>query len=103
MELVQAYVSNNAFDKPLLARSEIPDVFLEEHYVCCKLFCDLQVDTIERNISLYNHMTTEDSEFLYQQQQHLAQTFINQFGLRPIPKQRKLVKPSADFGMKVLL
>ncbi len=99
---VSFVAAKESFDKPLYARENIPEAFMEQHYECCKLFCDFQTETIEKNISLYQHMSVDDSELLYYQQEQLAQDFVEQFGLGPIQKRHKLMKPWTDSNMKVL-
>ncbi|XP_030042009.1 cap-specific mRNA (nucleoside-2'-O-)-methyltransferase 2 [Microcaecilia unicolor] len=81
-------------DKSLFPHHVIPESFLKVHKQCCSFFHKHQIETINENIRLFEHMTEEDLTQLNTLRDCAVAYFLQKYNLKYICRKDWLVKKS---------
>lgn len=80
--------------KALFPHHVIPTSFLQQHEACCTFFHKHQLETISKNIRLFECMGEREQEKLNNLRDCAVQYFMQKFQLKPLSRNHWLVKKS---------
>ncbi|XP_017867169.1 PREDICTED: cap-specific mRNA (nucleoside-2'-O-)-methyltransferase 2 [Drosophila arizonae] len=83
---------NDTMVMPLFAKSQIPNDFLMQHNIVCRLFLKLQEEAIESSIYAYESKDRYYLRHLHQLRGVVSSMYYNRYKVRPLPEELCIVQ-----------
>ncbi|XP_019613987.1 PREDICTED: cap-specific mRNA (nucleoside-2'-O-)-methyltransferase 2-like [Branchiostoma belcheri] len=95
MDKLMANFKPDSPENDLFPSETLPATFTSQLVSCCRQFTQLQCDTIQENLQLFEDLSEERAEHLRQARDCCAQEYVHRYHLRPIRKDHRIYTEAA--------